>query len=1011
MGDLPGLKYTISNKGSHLIYGLFAVSILIVPESHSKNVTISGQNGELLNGCWGITSVPSKCSSEERVPLLPFSEESYVPTIGRFDIAIGANLSNSNNGSRARGQLSITDGGKLETGYAYLGFENNTTGTAVVSGIGSEWKVNSAVIVGHYGNGSLDIRDGGKVYLVNPDHFWIGYEKDSIGEVVVDGVDTATSTPSTLDVKNRILVGNHGYGKLIIRNGGLVNSGYTIFVGAESGSTGVISVDGVDSDSGLQSTLTTKNNNIQVGGDGEGHLYISNGGKVSVPAGVFIGYGSGSENNTLSSITVDGMDEVSGHHSSLSGSHFITNSTSSSSLNIINGGVAEFSVAGWLGNDTKDYNTHSNLTVAGSSSSVSFGQELIMGRNKDGKGMSTSIHLVDGGTLRTPRLGMYSNSTLVIGSSNRYAGNIDTPLIKGFAEINPGKIIFNHLDDIAFSPKLTGFLDVESSGGGKTELIAASTYSGKTSVTGGVLQAGGQNVLSEHSDFLVDKAGTLDLQNYGQNILSLSNAGVIRFGSSERAGTVLEINGNYHGDGGLLNMSTILGDDSSVTDKLVIHGDTSGITNVSVTNAGGSGAENIEGIEIVRVHGHSDGEFVKFGRIIAGAYDYSLTRGNGDNYGNWYLTSQFVEPEPEPEEPGPEPEKPGPEPEKPGPEPERPGPEPERPGPERPGPKKPNVRPESGSYTANIAAANTMFVTRMHDRLGEPHYGDEITGEAKSSNIWMRHLGGHDAWKDSSGQLDTQSNRYVLQLGGDLLHGNTGEDTSLHIGVMAGFGHNSSHTRSMSTGYSSRASVNGYSAGIYATWNAYNNTQQGVYVDSWVQYSWFDNSVKGDEVQRETYKSDGVTLSMETGYSHKISEFKGSKGTLAEWFIQPQIQAVWMGVKSYNHIENNGTKIKSEGSGNLHTRIGVRTFLKHNDKVKTFQPYIETNWLHNTRKFGTQLDGVSYHQSGTKNTLDIKAGIEGRISKKIEVWGSVGSQIGSRGYNDTSALLGFKYNF
>ena len=30
--------------------------------------------------------------------------------------------------------------------------------------------------------------------------------------------------------------------------------------------------------------------------------------------------------------------------------------------------------------------------------------------------------------------------------------------------------------------------------------------------------------------------------------------------------------------------------------------------------------------------------------------------------------------------------------------------------------------PESGSYLANIMAANTLFATRLHDRLGETQY-------------------------------------------------------------------------------------------------------------------------------------------------------------------------------------------------------------------------------------------------------------------------------------------------
>lgn len=58
-------------------------------------------------------------------------------------------------------------------------------------------------------------------------------------------------------------------------------------------------------------------------------------------------------------------------------------------------------------------------------------------------------------------------------------------------------------------------------------------------------------------------------------------------------------------------------------------------------------------------------------------------------------------------------------------------------------------------------------MTRLHDRLGETQYVDMLTGEKKVTSLWMRNVGAHTRFKDGSGQLKTQSNSYVLQLGGD----------------------------------------------------------------------------------------------------------------------------------------------------------------------------------------------------------------------------------------------------
>lgn len=318
-----------------------------------------------------------------------------------------------------------------------------------------------------------------------------------------------------------------------------------------------------------------------------------------------------------------------------------------------------------------------------------------------------------------------------------------------------------------------------------------------------------------------------------------------------------------------------------------------------------------------------------------------------------------------------------------------------------------------------MAAASTLFVTRLHDRLGETQYADALTGEQKVTSMWMRQVGGHNAWRDGSGQLKTRSNRYVMQMGGDIAQWRGDGPDRWHLGVMAGYGHNSSNTRSSSTGYGSDGSdgsVNGYSGGLYATWYANDETHQGAYLDSWAQYSWFNNSVKGQDIQSESYKSKGLTGSLELGYTHRLGEFTGSKGTLNEWYIQPQAQAVWMGVKADGHREANGTLISGEGDGNVQTRLGVRTFLKSHSAIdhgkgREFEPFVEVNWLHNTRDFGARMDGVSIRQAGARNLGEIKTGVEGQLDPELNLWGNVGVRMGDKGYNDAAAMVGIKYSF
>ncbi|HHX9068154.1 TPA: autotransporter outer membrane beta-barrel domain-containing protein [Yersinia enterocolitica] len=460
------------------------------------------------------------------------------------------------------------------------------------------------------------------------------------------------------------------------------------------------------------------------------------------------------------------------------------------------------------------------------------------------------------------------------------------------------------------------------------------------------------------------------------DVNSLVNAGVINLNGAP--GTVLTVTGDYIGNNGLLNFNTVLNDDTSATDKLVVNGNTSGTSFVSVNNVGGIGMATLNGIELIQVNGMSDGDFVKNGRIVAGAYEYSLVRGTGVNTNNWYLTNELVS-----------------------------NPDPDLP------PSVPVQRPEAGAYTANLAAANNMFVTRLHDRLGETQYIDALTGEQKVTSMWLRNEGGHNRSRDINGQLNTQANRYVVQLGGDIAQWSNNGMDRFHLGVMAGYGNSKSTTVSQETGYNAKGSIDGYSTGVYGTWYANEVDKSGLYVDGWMQYSWFNNTVDGQALATEEYKSKGISTSIESGYTFKMGENVAKNAT---YFIQPKAQVTWMGVKSDDHKETNGTIVSGEGDGNIQTRLGVKAFMngysdQDKGKERVFQPFVEANWVHNTKDIGTTLNNVTVSQDGAANIGELKVGVEGQINRKVNLWGNVGQQIGNKGYSDTAVMLGVKYNF
>ena len=496
--------------------------------------------------------------------------------------------------------------------------------------------------------------------------------------------------------------------------------------------------------------------------------------------------------------------------------------------------------------------------------------------------------------------------------------------------------------------------------------------------------------------------------------LTLNGGSVVNFGHADgEPWQTLTINEDFTGNGGKLVFNTVLNDDTSETDKLKVLGNTAGNAFVAVNNIGGTGAQTIEGIEIIEVAGNSDGTFEKAGRIVAGAYDYNVVQKGS----NWYLTS-FIPAPPDPEDPDPvdphDPDPVDPDPVDPiDPDPVDPVdpiiPEPEEPV--APPVTEQQYRPEAGSYLANNYAANTLFMTRLHDRLGETQYVDMLTGEKKVTSLWMRNVGAHTRFKDGSGQLKTQSNSYVMQLGGDLAQWSSDGLDRWHLGAMAGYANSQNRTQSSLTGYHSRGQVTGYSVGLYGTWYANDADKTGTYVDTWALYNWFDNKVMGQEQAAEKYKSSGITASVEAGYSFKLGESERNS-----YWLQPKAQVVWMDVQADSHREANGTRVKDNTDGNLMTRLGVKAFINgHNaiddGKSREFQPFVEANWIHNTQTTSVKMDDVSNDMRSTKNIGELKVGVEGQITPRLNVWSNVAQQVGDKGYSDTRGMLGVKYNF
>ncbi|EOD1740954.1 autotransporter outer membrane beta-barrel domain-containing protein [Escherichia coli] len=899
-------------------------------------------------------------------------------------------------GSYGTGSLNITDKGYVTSSIvAILGYQAGSNGQVVVEK-GGEWliKNNDSSIefqIGNQGMGEATIREGG---LVTAENTIIGGNATGVGTLNVQDQDSVITV-------RRLYNGYFGNGAVNISNNGLINNKEYSLVGVEDGSHGVVNV----TDKGHWSFLGTGEafRYIYIGDAGDGELNVSREGKVD--SGIIT---AGMKETGTGNITVKDKNSV------------ITNL----GTNLGYDGHGEMNIS------NEGLNARYNaLTSISPNAEVSLDNTQGLGRgNIANDGLLTLKNVT--GELRNSISGKGIVSATartdveLDGDNSRFVGqfNIDTGSALSVNEqknlgdasvINNGLLTISTERSWAMTHSISGSGDVTKLGTGILTLNNDSAaYQGTTDIVGGEIAFGSDsaiNMASQHinihnsgvmsgnvttaGDVNVMPGGTLRVAKttIGGN---LENGGTVQMNSEGgKPGNVLTVNGNYTGNNGLMTFNATLGGDNSPTDKMNVKGDTQGNTRVRVDNIGGVGAQTVNGIELIEVGGNSAGNFaLTTGTVEAGAYVYTLAKGKGNDEKNWYLTSKWDGVTP-PDTPDP------------------------INNPPVVDPEGPSVyRLEAGSYISNIAAANSLFSHRLHDRLGEPQYTDSLHSQGSASSMWMRHVGGHERSRAGDGQLNTQANRYVLQLGGDLAQWSSNAQDRWHLGVMAGYANQHSNTQSNRVGYKSDGRISGYSAGIYATWYQNDANKTGAYVDSWALYNWFDNSVSSDNRSADDYDSRGVTASVEGGYTFEAGTFSGSEGTLNTWYVQPQVQITWMGVKDSDHTRKDGTRIETEGDGNVQTRLGVKTYLnshhqRDDGKQREFQPYIEANWINNSKVYAVKMNGQTVSRDGARNLGEVRTGVEAKVNNNLSLWGNVGVQLGDKGYSDTQGMLGVKYSW
>ncbi|MBB2972181.1 autotransporter outer membrane beta-barrel domain-containing protein [Mesorhizobium sp. RMAD-H1] len=500
----------------------------------------------------------------------------------------------------------------------------------------------------------------------------------------------------------------------------------------------------------------------------------------------------------------------------------------------------------------------------------------------------------------------------VLSGDNTYAGGTtvgpkgalqigdggNTGSVKGGIAID-GLLAFNRSDIFTADNLLTGPGTLEQIGRGTTLLTADNAgFTGTTNIHAGALQVdhrlgGTMNVL----------AGGM-LQGEGM-VGSTANAGTIAPGNGGKDLGTLTINGDYAGNGGLIRLNTVLGDDTSQTDLLVITGNTSGASKVRVLNRGGLGAQTEDGIKIIDVGGQSDGTFTLIGdyttkdgksAVVGGAYAYTLNK-NGlasptSRDGDWYLRSEYIF-------------------------------QPGAPLYEVYGQvlNHLNTLPTLAQRTGNRYWAGTGHMPiPQGDGPGIPDEAVPYPPESGPAQafletgvlIWNRIEAAHAHHRPDT---STTGAEYDI----DLWKGQIGIDGQFHedesgrlIGsIWVSYGNASADIEAFYG--DGKIETSGYGLGGALTW--YDDS--GYYLDGQAQVTWFDSDLNSSTLGRTLLDGDkaiGYALSSETGLRYSLTD---------SWTLTPQAQITYAQAMLDDFTDPYGARVNYRHNARLTGRIGV----------------------------------------------------------------------------------------
>ncbi|HCT4454827.1 TPA: autotransporter outer membrane beta-barrel domain-containing protein [Klebsiella aerogenes] len=654
-----------------------------------------------------------------------------------------------------------------------------------------------------------------------------------------------------------------------------------------------------------------------------------------------------------------------------------------------------------VGSGTEDSNFVGLNDGDGFASVKMNGENWTLTGNLDIIGSGDSLQ-VNSGQLTLAGAVANSGNTLVAEAATLQLGNGQKTATLTGSMTNNGTVIFNQGSDSTFATSIIGSGNVEKVDANTLTLTGTNSYTGNTLLKSGttlVAEGATLGVVGSDATLTIDNGaqfasagevnnnidilsggilaawnaveGNATLRTSGVDTINgnVTNSGTLLLSAADNSvGNNFTINGDYTGSAGSqIVMNSTLGEDSAPTDHLSITGSSYGQSGVSIANIGGLGAQTVNGMEIVSVSGSSEAQLTLSKPVVAGAYEYGLYQ--HDN-GNWYLESKAT-PSDDPSDDTDDGDS---------------GSDSGTDGgsgtdgdsdngsnTDNGGQSAPEVMaPEVGAYLGNYLAAQSMFLHKRDDR-------DQLTFRNEDNlNTWMYVKGRYHENDAGGDKVSYDTTTTVLQVGSDFMS-KPMDKGILRAGGMFGAGQAKTDSDAKHNVRDAQGKVDGFNVGLYATWQEDPKLRLGSYIDTWVSYSWYNNTVTSNR-NNEKYDSKGFAASVEVGHAWVIPS-----ESARTWKIEPQAQMIYSYLDQENHTDPDGVRVTTVDNNSLFGRLGVKSSYFEQHDVKAWQPYVAVNWLKGAGQNDLAFNGEKVSNDTPDDRGQLELGVTGNVNETTTI--------------------------